>query len=69
MTPTGEGRSGDVRVDRERCMGSGNCVYWAPHVFDIDDGGFAVVHGDPEAHAEEVTLAAQGCPTQAIHVG
>ena len=27
-------------------MGSGNCVFWAPGVFDLDDDGVAVVVGD-----------------------
>src|SRR5438445_278240 len=25
-------------------MGSGNCSFWAPDVFDLDDDGVAVVH-------------------------
>ena len=36
-------------VDRDACMGSGNCVFWAPGVFDLDDDGIAVVVGDPRA--------------------
>lgn len=55
-----------VRIDRERCMGSGNCVYWGPDVFDLDDDGLAFVRGDPAAHPEQVVLAAENCPTQAI---
>lgn len=47
-------------------MGSGNCLYWAPGVFDLDDDGVAVVVGDVGAHEEQVRLAAQNCPTQAI---
>lgn len=58
----------EITVDRGTCMGSGNCQFWAPNVFDLDDEGVAVVvdvHGDPE---EKVVLAARGCPTQAITV-
>jgi ferredoxin len=36
----------EVEIDREACMGSGNCMFWAPDVFDLDDDGVAVVHGD-----------------------
>ena len=57
-----------VNIDREVCMGSGNCQFWAPNVFDLDEDGIAVVvdpAGDPE---EKVVLAARGCPTQAITV-
>jgi ferredoxin len=50
-------------------MGSGNCSFWAPATFDLDDEGLAVVI-DPEGDAlERVELAAQGCPTTAITVG
>jgi ferredoxin len=58
----------DITVDRSLCMGSGNCSFWAPGVFDLDDEGIAVVL-DPDAMPEEkVVLAAKGCPTQAIVV-
>lgn len=59
----------DIRIDPETCMGSGNCQFWAPNVFDIDDDtGVAYVvdaEGDDE---EKVVLAARGCPTGAITV-
>jgi ferredoxin len=58
----------DIRIDRDTCMGSGNCQFWAPGVFDLDDDGVAIVV-DPEAQSEDkIVLAAQGCPTQAIKV-
>lgn len=58
----------EIHIDREVCMGSGNCAFWAPGVFDLDDDGISVVV-DPDAQPEEkVVLAAQGCPTQAISV-
>ena len=58
----------EIRIDREKCMGSGNCSFWAPNTFDLDDDGKSIVtdaEGDPE---DKVVLAAQGCPTQAISV-
>lgn len=58
----------EAKVDRDVCMGSGNCVFWAPGVFELDDEGVSTVvdiHAQPE---EKVLLAAQGCPTQAISV-
>jgi ferredoxin len=57
-----------VEIDRDRCMGSGNCVYWAGEVFDVADDMIAVVVGDPTAHADRVALAADRCPTRAITV-
>ena len=55
-----------VEIDRERCMGSGNCIYWAAKVFDVADDMVAVVIGDPDEHRERVELAAEHCPTNAI---
>jgi ferredoxin len=58
----------EIRIDREKCMGSGNCSFWGPSTFDLDDEGIAVVV-DPEGDSDEkIVLAAQGCPTQAISV-
>jgi ferredoxin len=59
----------EVEIDREACMGSGNCMFWAPDVFDLDDDGVAVVHGDITGHEEQVRLAATNCPTSAIRIG
>ncbi len=58
----------EIKINREICMGSGNCSFWAPETFDLDDDGVAIVtslDGSPE---EKVILAAQGCPTQAISI-
>jgi len=58
----------EISIDRDACMGSGNCAFWAPGVFDLDDEGIAVVV-DPAAQPDDkVILAAQGCPTQAISI-
>jgi len=58
----------EIRIDREKCMGSGNCSFWAPSTFDLDDEGIATVV-DPEGDSDEkIILAAQGCPTQSISV-
>ena len=58
----------EISINRELCMGSGNCSFWAPGVFDLDDEGLAVVV-DPAAQPDDkVILAAQGCPTQAISI-
>jgi len=58
----------DIRIDRELCMGSGNCSFWAPGVFDLDDDGIAIVLEPAGAPDDKIVLAAQGCPTQAIAV-
>jgi ferredoxin len=58
----------EIRIDRTTCMGSGNCSFWAPGVFDLDDEGIAVVVCDPTGHEDRVDLAAQHCPTSSISV-
>ena len=58
----------EISIDREVCMGSGNCSFWAPGVFDLDDDGVAVVVDLDAAPEDKVILAAQGCPTQAIRI-
>jgi ferredoxin len=56
----------EIRIDREVCMGSGNCMFLAPGTFDLDDDGRSVVL-DPEATDEErLNVAAGGCPVGAI---
>jgi len=58
----------EVTIDRELCMGSGNCSFWAPGVFDLDDDGIAIVLDPAAAPDDKIVLAAQGCPTQAIAI-
>ncbi len=57
-----------IEINREICMGSGNCSFWAPAVFDLDDDGIAFVVDAAGDSEDKVILAAQGCPTQAIAV-
>jgi ferredoxin len=57
-----------VRVDRQRCIGAGNCIFIAPTVFQWREGEFLKAEVlDPETVEEEVLRdAAASCPTQAI---
>ena len=58
----------EIKIDREVCMGSGNCSFWAPATFDLDDEGIAIVidpQGDPE---DKIIAAGHGCPTHAITI-
>jgi ferredoxin len=56
----------EIRIDVERCMGSGNCMFWAPETFDLADAGHAVVLDPVVTDEERVRIAAQGCPVGAI---
>jgi ferredoxin len=57
-----------IVVDRERCIGSGNCSFFAPNTFDLDDELKSVVI-DPEGDDEgDIWAAVEGCPTNAIRI-
>jgi len=58
----------DIAINRELCMGSGNCAFWAPGVFDLDEDGIAIVVDAAAQPEDKIVLAAQGCPTQAISI-
>lgn len=58
----------EVVIDRDRCIGSGNCAYWLPSVFELDDEGYASVVDPAGASHDEIVNAAQRCPTHAISV-
>ena len=57
-------------VDKDLCIGCGACQAIIKDVFEIDDDGLAKVICDPikDEFIEEVTDAAEGCPTDAITV-
>lgn len=58
----------EVAIDRDRCIGSGNCAYWLPGVFEVDDDGYAFVVDVAGAGEDEIVTAAKRCPTHAISV-
>jgi ferredoxin len=57
-----------VSIDQDVCMGSGNCVYAAPGVFDLDDDAIGFVVDSGGAPEDEVIAIAQRCPSRAITV-
>lgn len=60
-----------IRIDHHTCIGSGQCVLTAPHVFVQDDDGYAepVPAAAATATRQEVEAAALSCPVQAISLG
>jgi len=57
-----------VRVDRNLCIGVGNCVAYAPTVFKLDDENKAVVLEPSSVDDETLLEAAESCPENAIIV-
>ena len=56
----------EIRIDWDRCMGSGNCQFWAPDSFDMSDDGHAVVTDPAATDEERLRVTARGCPVGAI---
>lgn len=75
--PVGAPRSGPVasprlgvtiEVDRDLCFGFGDCVDSAPDVFELDEEAKSVVANPDGAGLDDLLLAAQDCPVDAIFV-
>jgi ferredoxin len=57
-----------IEVDRDLCIGSGDCVASQPDVFALDDDGKAYVLDPDAAETEDIVEAATNCPVTAIFV-
>jgi ferredoxin len=59
-----------VKVDSDKCQGTGYCTMVSPEVFELGDDGLAtVLQSEVDESQRELMLEAQNtCPTQAITV-
>jgi ferredoxin len=57
-----------VKVDRDLCVGIGNCVAVAPSVFKLDNANKATIQDISSASYEKIMSAAESCPVNAIIV-
>ncbi len=57
-----------VRVDRDLCIGVGNCVALAPTVFKLDEENKAVVLDPSSVNDDTLLESAESCPENAIIV-
>ena len=57
-----------VKIVEDRCIGCGQCEFTCDKVFKVEDDGIAHVLVDEveENCVEDVELAMEGCPTDAI---
>ena len=53
-----------VKVDRDLCVGIGNCVAVAPTVFKLDDQNKAVVLDISSVSEDKLMSAAESCPVK-----
>lgn len=56
----------NIRIDRELCAGTGNCVAFAPSVFRHDEENKAVVLDSSSVDVDTMFEVAEGCPHNAI---
>ena len=55
-----------VKIDRDLCIGLGNCVAIAPSVFTLDKENKAVVIDNHTIDDKTLIAAAESCPVKAI---
>jgi ferredoxin len=55
-----------VRIDREKCIGSENCIASAPTVYQLDERDKAVLIDPDSVDDETLLFSAESCPTEAI---
>jgi ferredoxin len=62
--------SGDLVlvVDRDRCMGTGTCMVYAPASLTFDEQGKATVAEPIADEPDALRAAVESCPTEALSV-
>ena len=55
-----------ITINRDECIGCGNCESIAPDVFALDDEGIAIVTNPAGADDGLIQEAAESCPVDAI---
>ncbi|MEU1994034.1 ferredoxin [Nocardia gamkensis] len=59
-----------IVVDYGKCTGLGICESFAPDIFEIDEAGNLLMHGEvvPPDMVDAVRAAVAGCPTEALRL-
>ncbi|ADY56382.1 ferredoxin [Syntrophobotulus glycolicus DSM 8271] len=55
-------------IEKDACIGCGNCPVICPEIYQMDDDGLAITLNEhvPEELEETAQEAAENCPTEAI---
>ena len=58
----------NLKVNKDKCIGCGQCVSICEDVFDFDDDSLAKVVQTPvkEENIDDANTAKESCPTEAI---
>ena len=57
-----------IRIDRELCVGFGDCVEGAPEAFRLDEENVAVFTAPETVERERLLASCDACPVDAITV-
>jgi ferredoxin len=57
-----------IRIDRDRCIGSGMCSVYAPATFSQDDEAKVIVIDPAGDDADAIRNAIEACPTRALRL-
>ena len=57
-----------IRIDRQLCVGFGDCVTGAPEAFELDAEGLAVFKQPEQVERERLVAACDACPVDALSV-
>jgi ferredoxin len=57
-----------IRIDRNLCVGFGDCIEGAPEAFVLDDEGLAVFKAPEAVERARLLAACDACPVDAITV-
>lgn len=55
-----------IRIDRELCVGFGDCVTAAPEAFELDAEGLAVFKQPEAVSRDRLVAACEACPVDAL---
>lgn len=57
----------EIEIDRDLCVGFGDCIDAGPEVFEFDDDGIAVFKADVlSIDQDRLIEACQSCPVDAL---
>lgn len=59
-------RAQRISVDRARCIGSGNCLFYAENTFDLDADDRAIIANPQGDDPDKLRTAVQSCPSGAL---
>jgi ferredoxin len=56
-----------IKIDRDLCVGFGDCIDVTPDVFEFDEEGIAVFkEGNPDVDREVLLESCSSCPVDAL---